>query len=208
MRSSPNVVIIMSDQHNSGVMGCAGDALARTPALDLLAENGTSFSNTYCAFPLCGPSRMSFMTGRYPHAIDQWDNHCQLSSDIPTFAHAFLAGGYDTILSGRMHFVGGDQRHGFTERLIGDVSPTAHITAGWQLDKVLGDLVDTPGMDPAGICKSGPGHTGYQAYDEAVTKTSVDWLRQRRFAADRRRESAPAKRMVPLALRPGSRSAW
>jgi choline-sulfatase len=122
---------------------------------------------------------MSFLTGRYPHTIAQWDNQCQLGSDIPTFAHSFLSGGYETVLAGRMHFVGGDQRHGFERRLVGDVSPTAHITAGWHLDRVLGDLADTPGMSLSGIVKSGPGRTGYQAYDETVARAAADWLLER-----------------------------
>ncbi len=178
-QNAPNVLLIMSDQHHAGVMRCSGDNVVQTPNLDRLANQGVRFSNAYCSFPLCGPSRMSFMTCRHPYEIDQWDNQCQLSSDTPTFAHSFLSAGYDTVLSGRMHFVGGDQRHGFSKRLIGDVQPTSYIQAGWQLDKVVGELADTCGMSLNGIVKSGPGRTGYQAYDEAVTGATVDWLRER-----------------------------
>jgi choline-sulfatase len=175
----PNILIIMSDQHHAGVMGRAGDAVAGTPNLDRLAGDGVRFSNAYCTCPLCGPSRMSFLTCRHPHEIDQWDNACQLSGDIPTFAHAFLSAEYDTVLSGRMHFVGWDQRHGFAERLIGDVQESSYLAAGFELRKVLGDLVDTPGMSLTGLVKSGPGRTGYQAYDQAVTRATVDWLQRR-----------------------------
>jgi len=114
-----------------------------------------------------------------PDELAVWHNDRQFSSDTPTFAHAFLAAGYDTVLSGRMHFVGGDRRHGFNERLIGDVNWNAHLSTGFKLDDVLGELSDTAGMNMAGLIKSGPGRTGYQAYDEAVTRTTVDWLRQR-----------------------------
>ena len=175
----PNILLIMSDQHHAGIMGCAGDEVIHTPAMDRLASDGVRFSNAYCPFPLCGPSRMSFMTCRHPHEIGLWDNEGELHSDIPTFAHTFLKGGYDTVLSGRMHFVGQDQRHGFAERILGDVPESAYLAAGWKLQKVLGDLVDTPGMSLAGVVKSGPGRTGYHAYDETVTRTTVDWLHQR-----------------------------
>jgi choline-sulfatase len=178
-KQRPNILIIMSDQHHAGVMGHAGDAVAETPNLDRLARDGVRFSNAYCTCPLCGPSRMSFLTCRHPHEIDQWDNACQLSGDTPTFAHAFLSAEYDTVLSGRMHFVGWDQRHGFTERLIGDVQESSYLAAGFKLHKVLGDLVDTPGMSLTGLVKSGPGRTGYQAYDQAVTRATVDWLQRR-----------------------------
>ena len=179
----PNIVLIMSDQHHAGMMGCAGDPLMHTPAMDSLARNGVRFSNAYCGFPLCGPSRMAFMTCRHPHEIPCLDNECQFNSDIPTFAHAFLAGGYHTVLSGRMHFVGQDQRHGFMERTVGDVPESAYLAAGWKLNQVLDDLADTPGMALAGVVKSGPGRSGYHAYDETVTAATVDWLKQRAASA-------------------------
>lgn len=160
-------------------MGCAGDPVARTPALDGLAARGVRFEHAYCAAPLCGPSRMALMTGQHPYQIGCWSNETALSSDIPTFAHGFTAAGYETVLCGRMHFVGADQRHGFLERLVGDVPESAYLQAGWKLGRVLGDLVDTPGYARAGLLKSGPGRTGYHAYDEGVTTAAVDWLRSR-----------------------------
>jgi len=175
----PNILLIMSDQHHAGVMGCAGDPAAHTPNLDSLAAAGASFDAAYCPFPLCGPSRMAFLTARHPFEIDCWTNETQLDSDAATFAHAFLAAGYETVLSGRMHFVGHDQRHGFVERLVGDVPESAHLAAGWKLRTVLGDLVDCPGCSRIGVLKSGPGQTGYHAYDKAVCRATVDWLARR-----------------------------
>ena len=122
---------------------------------------------------------MSFMTGRHPHELSLWDNEGQLSGDIPTFAHAFLSAGYDTVLAGRMHFGGPDQRHGYGERIVSEVAGSAYPAAGLRLGRVLGDLVDTPGMSLTGVIKSGPGRTGYHAYDEAVTRATTRWLRQR-----------------------------
>ncbi|MDP6354448.1 MAG: sulfatase-like hydrolase/transferase [Planctomycetota bacterium] len=179
--NKPNVLIVMSDQHHHRFMGCAGHELMQTPVMDRLAGRGLRFSNTYCPFPLCGPSRMSFMTGRYPSTTGCLTNQCHLNSDVPTYAHAFGAGGYDTVLSGRMHFVGQDQRHGFDERIIGDCGGTAYINpvTGWKLEEVLGPLIDTPGMGRTPLRKSGPGHTGYHAYDRTVTETTVEWLHAR-----------------------------
>ena len=169
----------MSDQHRADCMGCEGDPYVNTPALDSLASRGARFSAVYCPFPICGPSRMSFMTCRQPYENRHWDNEGQLNSSIPTFAHAFTASGYDTVLSGRMHFVGSDQRHGFSKRIIGDTGGTAFPRGVTTLKEVLGNLYDTPGMSLAGIQKSGPGQTGYRAYDEAVTRTTADWLQTR-----------------------------
>ena len=56
---------------------------------------------------------MSMMTGRYVSDINCNDNTSILSPGEPTFAHYLSAAGYDTVLSGKMHFVGPDQLHGF-----------------------------------------------------------------------------------------------
>ncbi len=178
-RRRPNVLLVMSDQHHAGIMGCAGDRVAHTPSLDRLAAGGTRFRNAYCTYPLCAPSRMSFLTGRHPHELGLFDNEGHLGSDIPTLAHAFLSAGYDTVLSGRMHFVGPDQRHGYRDRIVGDVAESAYSGAGLRLGRILGDLADTPGMGLAGVIKSGPGRTGYHAYDEVVTRATVRWLGER-----------------------------
>ena len=175
----PNVLLIVSDQHHAGVMGCAGDPVVRTPALDGLAARGVLFDHAYCAAPLCGPSRMALMTARHPYETRCWSNEGALSSEVPTFAHGFTAADYQTVLCGRMHFVGADQRHGFLSRLVGDVPESAYLEAGWRLGRVLGSLVDTPGYARAGLLKSGPGRTGYHAYDELVSTTAADWLRRR-----------------------------
>ena len=61
-RERPNLVVVMSDQHNPRVLGCAGDPVIRTPHLDRLAAAGVRFAQTYAGAPLCVPSR-----GHLPH---------------------------------------------------------------------------------------------------------------------------------------------
>ena len=121
---------------------------------------------------------MSFLTAREAGRINCLDNMSVLGSGIPTFAHAFLAEGYDTILSGRMDFRGGDQRHGFESRLIGDLT-IAHSLDVEELRPSLGDLLDTCGCSRSGLIESGWGHTGFHDYDRAVTRTTVEWLETR-----------------------------
>ena len=55
----------MTDEYNAGVMGCAGDRLARTPDLDALAARGVRFDAHYCSSPICTPARQTFTTGKY-----------------------------------------------------------------------------------------------------------------------------------------------
>ena len=112
----PNLLYIHSDQHNPYVTGCYGDSLVETPHLDALAARGVVLDNTYCPSPICVPSRMSMLSGRYPSDNQVWTNSHMLDSATPTFAHAMGAGGYRPALIGRMHSVGPDQLHGYAER--------------------------------------------------------------------------------------------
>ncbi len=115
-----NLIMIQSDQHRGDWMGCAGARHVETPALDALASRGVRFAHAYCTYPLCGPSRMSFLTGLHPSRLGMHTNEESLASHHPTFAHALGLGGYHTVLCGRMHFCGIDQRHGFEARIFGD----------------------------------------------------------------------------------------
>lgn len=169
----PNILFILSDQHAQRVSGCYGDPAGVTPNLDALAATGTVFDGAYCASPICGPSRMSLMTGRQPHENRCWLNTDVLNSGTPTFAHALGAAGYRTALVGRMHFIGSDQTHGFDERLIGDHS------SNWPGNPTFshGDLSGTPGPAAVSVTKSGAGTNAYDLKDRDTAAAAVDWLR-------------------------------
>ena len=176
MSAPPNFLVILSDQHSPHLLGCAGDSLVRTPHLDRLAERGVLFDANYCAAPLCVPSRMTFLSGRHCSDINVWTNGCMLPSDIPTFAHGLGAAGYETILGGRMHFVGADQRHGFEKRIIGDVLSPLPGGPGPDLGEIP---LFTTGQTHRAVEVAGPGRTAYQAYDVAVTDTCSRYLEER-----------------------------
>ncbi len=180
-----NVLLIMSDQHHHRFMGCAGDPLVQTPALDALAAQGVRFARASCSYPLCVPSRSSFLTCRQPHEIDVYTNNCELRTDRPTFAHAFHGAGYETVLAGRMHFNGIDQRHGFERRLIGDAAGTAYTLVHPQAPP-LGALDGTNDQHLPTLMKSGPGWSAYLEYDKIVSTTAADWLLQRGEASGQR----------------------
>ena len=120
MTAWKNIILIQSDQHRGDWLGSAGADFIHSPHLDALASRGVSFRNTYCSYPLCGPSRMSFLTGRHPYRNGMFTNEESLASHLPTYAHALGLAGFHTVLCGRMHFCGVDQRHGFVERIFGD----------------------------------------------------------------------------------------
>jgi iduronate 2-sulfatase len=92
----PNVLFIVADDLNN-LLGCYGDPLAKTPHLDALAARGTRFERGYCTFPLCGPSRNSFLTGLYPNATGIHGNSQIFRQSIPrqpSMPQAFRRAGY------------------------------------------------------------------------------------------------------------------
>jgi choline-sulfatase len=127
----PNILIVMADQMAPAFLPIYGHLLTRAPHMLELAKGGVVFDNAYCNSPLCAPSRASFMAGRRPSHTRVYDNAAEFSSDIPTFAHCLRLRGYRTILSGKMHFCGPDQLHGFEERLTTDIYPADY---GWTPD--------------------------------------------------------------------------
>lgn len=113
----------MVDQLTSFVLSAYGGKTCKTPHLDALAARGIVFENTYCAYPLCAPSRFGMMAGRLPSRIGAYDNGAEFTASTPTFAHYLRSAGYYTCISGKMHFVGPDQYHGFEERLTTEIYP-------------------------------------------------------------------------------------
>jgi choline-sulfatase len=173
----PNILVLMSDQHNAGVMGCAGDPVARTPNLDRLAAEGVRFSDAYCPAPLCVPSRMSFMTSRTPSRNRVWNNRHVLSSAIPTWTHYLGAGGYETALIGRMHFVGPDQRHGFELRPLGEFS-AGHPGNTWTGGRAWRHYSDkSTGQNRTAAETAGTGYSLYQWFDEQVAGSTCEYIR-------------------------------
>lgn len=119
-----NILMIMADQLTPYMMGCYGNQQVITPNLDRLARESTCYQNAYTANPLCTPARASLMTGKYTSRLNCFDNASAFSCEEPTFAHYLANAGYETVLSGKMHFVGADQLHGFSKRLTTDVYPS------------------------------------------------------------------------------------
>ena len=100
---TPNIVVVMADQHRADMMGCAGDPGVLTPNLDRLAAEGVRFSRVSCQGPLCMPARASFMTERYVRDHGVYTNWAEIDSDSPTYVWALREAGYHTTLLGKAH---------------------------------------------------------------------------------------------------------
>ena len=119
----PNILFILADQVSAPLLRIHNDkSPIKTPNIDALAAKSAVFSSAYCASPLCAPSRSSLVTGQLPSQIGAWDNASPLGCDAPTYAHYLRRDGYETVLAGKMHFIG-EQLHGYEERLTSDIYP-------------------------------------------------------------------------------------
>lgn len=109
----PNIIYIMTDDLGYGDLSCYGRKDYETPNLDKLASQGIKFNNAYAAAPVCTPTRVAFMTGRYPSRVPiglrepiGWsakDSLVGLSPEYPSIASQLGKAGYETFLVGKWH---------------------------------------------------------------------------------------------------------
>ncbi len=165
--SNPNILIVMVDQLNGTLFPDGPADWLHAPNLKALAARSTRFRNAYTASPLCAPGRAAFMSGQLPSATGVYDNAAEFCSSIPTYAHHLRRAGYHTCLSGKMHFVGPDQLHGFEERLTTDIYPADF---GWTPDyRKPGERIDWWYHNMGSVTGAGVAETSNQMeYDDEV----------------------------------------
>src|ERR1700712_1705128 len=182
--SQPNILVVMVDQLAPRFLPIHGHPLVKTPNLERLAARGTVFERAYCNSPLCSPSRTAFMTGALPSRTGGYDNAAEFRADIPTFAHYLRRLGYRTILSGKMHFCGPDQLHGFEERLTTDIYPADYgWTPDWERPEERPSwYTNMSSVTEAGLCV----RTNQMDFDEEVAFAAERAIYDHVRAKDRR----------------------
>lgn len=169
-----NLLILMSDQHNRLMMGCAGHPDIKTPNLDALAARGTRFANAYTNSPICVPARAAMATGRYPHQLGVWDNAAPYTGTPVSWGHRLTAAGRPVTTIGKLHFRGPDDDTGFPDQRI-----ALHCHEG------LGDYQGLLRQDMPPrfqhrkyLLDAGPGDSEYVRYDLGITQQTVRWLQE------------------------------
>ena len=105
MTTKKNILFIMCDQLRFDYLSCAGHKTLHTPNIDALAARGVLFTNTYCQSPICGPSRMSFYTGRYVSSHGATANFVPLRIGERNIGDHLKPLGVRPVLVGKTHMV-------------------------------------------------------------------------------------------------------
>jgi choline-sulfatase len=217
----PNILLIMADELVAALTGAYGHPVVRTPNLDELVRRGVRFDAAYSPSPLCAPARACLISGQYTSTNRVYDNAALFAADIPSLGHYLTNAGYDCVLSGKMHFVGPDQLHGFRRRLTTDIYAEEFNMldnrAPWSLarDPSLFDPEQGRGRHAGNYVGSNV-HVGrwhhHLSYDEEAHFRALEYLRARgavKAMAENRwaRPTAPASRSAPPPPRPSSLTA-
>lgn len=171
----PNILFIMADQMAAPILPLHDAASpVQMPNLMKLAEQAVVFNSAYCNSPLCAPSRFTLVSGRLPSKIGAYDNAADFPADVPTYAHYLRRLGYRTALSGKMHFCGPDQLHGYEERLTSDIYPADY---GWAVNWDEPDVRASWYHNMSSVLQAGPCVRSNQLdFDEEVVFKARQYL--------------------------------
>ena len=99
-----NILFVTVDQQRYDALGITGNALARTPVIDALAQRGLNYRRAHVQNVVCMPSRATMLTGQHPLTHGVVSNGVPLADDAPNVARLLRAAGYSTALLGKAHF--------------------------------------------------------------------------------------------------------
>ena len=174
MSKSYNILHLVLDQLAPHFLPNYGHPIVRAPDIYSLSNGAATFDNAYTNSPLCVPARASLFTGHLPSKVNVFDTGSELPAGIPTLGHYLRQAGYATCLSGKCHFIGPDQMHGFEQRLTSDMCPSDFsMTGNWDLGETPLDFFHTlENVQTAGVAE----RSTQQDHDEETTHQARQWL--------------------------------
>lgn len=169
-----HVVVIMSDEHDPRVMGCAGHPIVKTPQLDALAARGMRFANAYTPSPICVPARAAFATGLRVHQTRHWDNAMPYSGAPRGWGHVLQREGIRVESIGKLHYRAEEDPAGFDREHI-----PMHVVGGHGMvwASIRDPYVAGPGGKRMLGDRVGAGESSYTQYDREVAARAVAWIR-------------------------------
>ena len=183
----PNILVICSDQHHHEKVGYRGNPIVKTPNLGKLAGEGVHFTRAYCSCPVCGPSRMSFMTGKYTHQINCWHNRVPLDPKEMTWARRLDQAGIPSTCLGKIDCPGEYYNPGFTHykgKLLRKaytpyplIEPQPRFVPGWTR-AASRRLLQKAGGAPLEDGQSREA-LGFYDHDREVTDWALDYIKEK-----------------------------
>jgi iduronate 2-sulfatase len=125
-----NVLLLYVDDLRPEI-NCYGKSKLITPNLDRLAKRSVVFNRAYCQVPVCGPSRVSTLSGLYPKGSSGWSARGFLSKGLPSLPGYFKSKGYDTISIGKVYHVNNDDPKSWTKRYTHTFGEKKFVCDGW-----------------------------------------------------------------------------
>lgn len=199
MPTQPNILWIMTDQHNFQALSAVGSLPVRTPNIDRIAAAGVRFDTAYCPSPVCGPCRVSLFTGLYPSEHDVRKNWLCHDHHLPELPDLLARAGYHTAQVGKLHLEPAAAPHGFQWRRHHDSGYSVYYPEEpWQSDYMHwladtffdGDMVglidrfdadeDAFGSDPLRFINGRNWRTEAQHSNTWVADCSIEFLREAR----------------------------
>ena len=176
MSTQPNILLITSDQQRFDTIGDDAPSFLRTPHTTNMLREGIQFTRAYADAPLCGPSRVTIMTGKHAFTHGMFDNgntsdFIDRTKSLPGLLNQ---AGYQTAAIGKMHFEPQRARHGFQEMIIPEDYYREMSQSGHNLQPMrhgLGQNEVYPGM--ATVPES-------QTLTSWTAERCVDYIRERR----------------------------
>lgn len=153
----PNVIYIMSDDHDNDAISAYNKKFISTPNIDRLAKEGMKFNKAFVGNSICSPARATLLTGQFSHKNGVKDNFTRFDSTKTTIAHLLSNAGYQAALVGKWHLH--SYPAGFTY---------------WKILPGMGQYFDTRIISMNGDTTTEKGYA-----TETLTDDAISWLDQR-----------------------------
>lgn len=145
MNKPKNILFIHCDQLRADCLGYAGNPDIKTPNIDALAVDSVNYTNQFCVYPICTPSRYSLWSGMYVHQHGAWNNGASLPTGYQTLPGILHDHGFDTAVVGKMHFTPTYQDIGFKRMRLAEQNGTGRYEDDYHNEltqKGILDVVD------------------------------------------------------------------